>query len=596
MMRIPSHPNELIIQIFSDNLLPSDDELVRRENTLLSLFNKYSIDEGEDAELVDFEFSDKMDEDDDNAAGSSFSETSSIEGDDVNDGDTAMDDIAEKLEPVIQERVNAWPEKGINLQLKRVDPSVSVEEWLKNQESTTTTEKYKKVVVNEEKKTTTTTMKHTKTTTKRATFRSFQFPRLMGMNHVHHQQILPDIDECPHDITATREKSKDEHISKRNDQQPTSKVKVNKMPVTIQLSKLPNVDVSKLTKPKQPNSEQTVKHPGDSSVIGKSKQPITKRRYPHLDYKEEPKAKQNSSKSKKKISPPVMLPPVVMQPVSENKLCLRSTLKKDAVLPVRDERNFDKPTKTLKTSAVRDDKTVDKPSRAVTTKAKKSGKQSKRKSKKQDDLMDSEPLAIVSHEKTTDSAHRSRSPLKETNRRDMVRLLNVRVNLKKLPLRPKVTIRRMRKVATEPIAEVTANDTTANWPFPSLDDQAVEIPDILPQPSVSVRGRGRPRKTLMKNPPQPTIVIHSPNSDTILGTKINETMMLVTQSDYQNSIDVKYARNTSVFERSIIPINRRIVYHPPIHDATADTDNDSECDDVLLTSYVNTGRFEQVKV
>ncbi|XP_037050137.1 uncharacterized protein LOC119084317 [Bradysia coprophila] len=589
-----------------DNLLPSDDELVRRDNTLLALFNKYSIDEGEDAELVDFDFSHIMVEDDDNAAGSSFSESSSIEGDDANDGDTVMDDIAEKLEPVIQERVNAWPEKGINLQLKRVDPSVSVEEWLKNQESTTTTEKYKKVVVNEENKTTTTTMKQTKTTTQRATFRAIQFPRPMALNNVYHQQILPDIDKCPDDITATHEKAKYEHISKPNHQQPTSKGKVNKMPVTIELSKLPNVNVSKLTKPKQPYSEQTVDHPADSLVIKKTKQP-TKRPDPHLDSNKEPKTTQNSSKSKKKILQPVELPPVVMQPVDENKRVLRSTLKKNAVLPVRDERSVDKPTKTLRTSAIRDDKA----SRTVMTTAKKSGSQSKVKSKKQDDLMDSEPLAIVSPEKTNDSAHRSRLPLKDkqTNRRE-THLSNVRVNLTRLPC-PKVT-------------------TTANRSLSSIDDQAIEIPDI---PTVGIRGRGRPRKalkgserqlssyhhvttienttaeassvqrrpllprkTLMKNPSQPTIVIHSPNSDTILGTKIDDTMMLVTQSDYRNSIHVKYARNTSVFKRNIIPINRRILYQPPIHDATADTDNDSECEDVLLSSYVNTGRFVQVKI
>lgn len=99
---------------------------------------------------------------------SSFSETSSYE---TTEDTFDIEKMDQQLQPVIASRVNAWHEKGINFQLKTVDPSVTVEQWLKaNQEFTTTTKKYEKTVISENNKTTIITTKETKTTTSRRSF------------------------------------------------------------------------------------------------------------------------------------------------------------------------------------------------------------------------------------------------------------------------------------------------------------------------------------------------------------------------------------------------------------------------------------------
>lgn len=595
------------------------------ELTKAIIIQKYSIDEDDDAELADLDFSDKMDEADDNASGSSFSETSSVEAEEgsANDSCTAVDGMAEKLEPVIQKRMNAWPAKGINFQLKRVDPSMSVEEWLKaNQESTTTTKKYKKTVVNEENKTTTTTTKHTTTTTKRSSFRTIHFPRLISNEH-HHKPTLLTIVESPGEANTAKQ-TKSNHINKPVDLPATSNdaSTVKKLPVTIELSKLSDAVTSRLTKPKQSDKQPLFHHmekSPNSAIIEKSKQP-TKR---------------------KKI-----LPSVVQPLVDENMRCLRSRSKKNieqnTAMPVRPEANINKPKKTVKKSSARDDKSVDKPPKIVKTTAEKKSKPSKAKSKKQVHqvdltLMNSETSsAIVPRVKKPDSTHRSRSPLKDIppNRTETtVKLPEVRVNVTRLKW-PKVTTSRDAGIQNAAIEQqmFSADDTIVNPQLSSLDVQMMNISESITQPSIGAKKWGRPRKTaqennlqssshlvtidvqnndtiaqtsstmhrfprltMLKNPPQP-IVVHSPNSETLLGTKIDDTMMLVTERDYKKRINVKYARKTSVFERSYIPMNRRIIYQPPMLDVTANTDDDSECEDVLLTSFLHTGRFAQIKV
>lgn len=108
-------------------------------------------------------------EDESSGSEQSFSETSSIESECSFD----MEKMKLQLQPVINERVNAWPEKGIYLHLKTVDPSVTVEEWLQaNQEHTTTKKQTRKTIISEDNKKTTirTTEKTTTTTTTRKSF------------------------------------------------------------------------------------------------------------------------------------------------------------------------------------------------------------------------------------------------------------------------------------------------------------------------------------------------------------------------------------------------------------------------------------------
>lgn len=103
------------------------------------------------------------------------------------------------------------------------------------------------------------------------------------------------------------------------------------------------------------------------------------------------------------------------------------------------------------------------------------------------------------------------------------------------------------------------------------------------------------RNNLMKKSKR-QIVIHSPSSDTILGTKIDDTFMLVTKNDYQKRIHSKYLRNTdrSIMNNSIIPINRRIVFKPPM--AIMEDNSGSEAEDELMTAYTNTGHIFQTEV
>lgn len=578
-------------------------------------------------------------------------------------GTAAIDDeMATKLQPIIQKRMDAWPEKGINLQLaKRVDQSVSVDDWLKaNQESTTTSKKYKKIVVNEENKTTITTTKHTKTTTKRSTFSTFRMPGMLTVNsNAHHQQIHPYHDNSAEDIVpAADTKWKDKAVNKSKKEQATSVKdagKVNKLPVKIELSKLPNVIRSKLTK--RYDKEPLPEHLADPPIIEKAKQP-TKR----AGQKAQLKETEIKSKSKKKVSPPVVLPPVD----EGNQRCLRSRSKKiSAVLPVPDEKSVSKPTtKTLEAPAKRAVKTIDESPKLVKTAAQKNSLPSKAKSKKPNQQLDlpapnRKPMPSMPYEKKAGSTHRSRSPLREkTNQIETgYKLVDVRVHLKRLKT-PVVTTSRSPRIQpiAQPIAEVADFDTTANR-LP--DVQAMEIADMTTEPSAVVqnrlgqlqktlkenkRERVRPKKTLKENKPprktskenaiklanrhrqhdpaigdpntttstgrqlrnrsiqlnnplQSTIVVHSPSYNTTLGTKINDTMMVVTQNDYKKCINPKYARNTSLFKRNILPIDRRIIYQPPMLNISADvSDYDSESDDVLVTSYMHTGRFVQIKV
>lgn len=99
-------------------------------------------------------------------------------------------------------------------------------------------------------------------------------------------------------------------------------------------------------------------------------------------------------------------------------------------------------------------------------------------------------------------------------------------------------------------------------------------------------------KTMVKE----TIVIHSPDSEEILGTKIDAQFMLVTKHDLEKRIDPKYHETTdtsfineSINRGLIIPINQEIVYQPPIIED--DNEYHSECDDELLTSYTSKGHF-----
>lgn len=123
---------------------------------------KFGIDEGSDAELID-DVNSSTDSNDSSSSGSSFSEMKSNETEDSFD----IEKMGQLVRPVIADRVNAWPVKGIDFQLKTVDPSVTVEEWLQaNQEfTTTTTKEYTKTVINENRKSITITKKTRTTTT-----------------------------------------------------------------------------------------------------------------------------------------------------------------------------------------------------------------------------------------------------------------------------------------------------------------------------------------------------------------------------------------------------------------------------------------------
>lgn len=90
---------------------------------------------------------DEVNVNDDIDSDSSFSEMSSNETEDNFD----MDEMNKQLPPIITDRVNAWPEKGIHFQIKTVDRCLSVEDWLMaNQEFTTTTKKSKTTVIKEQ--------------------------------------------------------------------------------------------------------------------------------------------------------------------------------------------------------------------------------------------------------------------------------------------------------------------------------------------------------------------------------------------------------------------------------------------------------------
>lgn len=131
---------------------------------MVLLLQKFSIDEGSDPELVD-DVKSLTASNDSSDSDSTFSEASSNE---TTEDTFDIEKMDQELQPIIASRVNAWHEKNIHFQLKTVDPSLTVEQWLAaNQEFTTTTKKYQKTVISENNKTTIITTKKTRTTTSR---------------------------------------------------------------------------------------------------------------------------------------------------------------------------------------------------------------------------------------------------------------------------------------------------------------------------------------------------------------------------------------------------------------------------------------------
>lgn len=549
------------------------------------LFQKYSIDEGEDPGGYEFGSSDEIVEDD-SASGSSFSEASSIEDSDSSE----VEKITACLQPAVQKRVDAWTKNGINLQLKTVDPSVTIDEWLKaNQECTTTTKNYKKTVVNEDNKTITTTMKQTKTTTKKTSFNSF-VPRLMGIQEARNHRIndsaikpsticaMPSYNNDVPDTDSDGKKMVPEKRKKTKKSSKSSKdvmrIKEGGLPVTIDISRLAAMPVTKnqaegnietFKKPKQPHKKQ-------------SEQP---------DHKEPEKQKRIKPKAKKILKSDAM-------PLVKTTRCLRSRLKENIVVSEKDETTVAKqPKATVKNS-----------------RSKKGNHMELRHSN------DLPSTSVVPFEKKSESTQQSRPPLKEravNQREDDPKFLNAIVAVKRLPPR-RVTTRRQAQIQNILIEQNLDNGTTVT--HSQLVSDSVSSGDFGGPDTnshvvsnnnscdfgvrTSTANRFRQSKLSMKNVRHKRqIVIHSPNSETILGTKVDSTHMLVTKNDYEKHIDPKHLRKTdlSFMNDSVVPINRRIVYRPPANDTiNENTDYDSECEDVLVTSYMNSGQVFQLKV
>lgn len=498
----------------------------------------------------------------DDVSGSSFSEASSIEGD--SEDSSEVENIKKHLQPAIQKRVNAWPKKGINFQLKTVHPSVTVDDWLKaNQEFTTTTKDYKKTVVTEDKKTVTTTMKRTKTTTKKSSFNSF-VPRLIGIEEVKNHQlneIEPAISAISNDtvVPHTNSKGKKNVATKKkkveDQRQPSKNLKERGLPVKIDLSRLADLSVT------NKDAEEIVE------TFTRPKQ-STRKPSKLKELKELENPKQIKSKSEKKISKSD-----AMSSDQANTRCLRSRLKENIVQQVQDEKSSNKQPK-MKMTKIRNEP---------------------------DNQMElySENLpstSVTPFEKKSKSVHRSRSPLKErkvNGQENCQKLLKVKVVLKKMPpvVVPTRKNARIQKSGFEQISESGARDN--NSQFVSNYYSSCN----LGAQTISLNRSRRP--TIVMNLTRRQIVMHSPNSETLLGTKIDNTFMLVTKNDYKKHIAPKFIRKTdlSVMNNSIVPINRRIVYQlPAIDTANDNTDNDSECEDILLTSHTNTGHIFQLKL
>lgn len=500
---------------------------------------------------------------DDNVSGSSFSEASSIEGD--SEDFSEVENIKKHLQPAIQKRVNAWPKKGINFQLKTVHPSVTVDDWLKaNQEFTTTTKDYKKTVVTEVNKTVTTTTKRTKTTTKKSSFNSF-VPRLIGIEEVKNHQlneIEPAISAISNDsvVPHTNSKGKKNVPTKKkkveDQRQPAHHPKEKGLPVKINLSRLADFPVT--NRSSEENVETFTRPKRSTRKTSKLK-----------EHKELEKPKQIKSKSDEKNSKSD-----AMSSDQANTRCLRSRFKENIVEQVQDEKSSNKQPK-MKMTKIR---------------------------KEPDNQMElySENLpstSVTPFVKKSESVHRSRSPLKEreVNRKENChKLSNAKVVVKKMPpvVVPTRKNSRIQKSGFEQTSDSGARDT--NSQFVSNYNSSCN----LGAQTIYMNRSQRP-SIMMKNVTRRQIVMHSPNSETFLGTKIDNTFMLVTKNDYKKHIAPKYIRKTdlSVMNNSIVPINRRIVYQPPAIDTTNDnTDYDSECEDVLLTSHINTGHIIQLKL
>ncbi|KAJ6638388.1 hypothetical protein Bhyg_11123 [Pseudolycoriella hygida] len=150
------------------DFLPKDSELLKREKRFFALFDKFDVDEGSDAEIIEHESSnDEMFNDDINDSASEYSDYSSSASEESFD----IEKIHQELQPFITNRINAWVHNGTNLKLKTVHPSVTVEEWLKaNEEISSTTKKSTKTVIDKEKRRITVMTTETKTTTSRRSY------------------------------------------------------------------------------------------------------------------------------------------------------------------------------------------------------------------------------------------------------------------------------------------------------------------------------------------------------------------------------------------------------------------------------------------
>lgn len=521
-------------------------------------FQKYSIDEGEDAELVDDEPIDKNDEHehdkDENVSDDSFIGTSSIEGEE--EDTSVINKITKQLEPVIKKRVKAWPKKGIDLQLHTVDPSVSVDEWMKaNQEWTTTTEKYKKTVVNEDTKTTTTISKHIQTTTKKTSLNSFvpRMPRFVSLDALYESERRPAIHAIPNDSTVVHTKSKNEKDvpikqakTKVQKESLNDVKKMRKLPVKIYTSRLVDESVIKKQAVQKEESELPTKM--------QSKQ------------REKKTQVKSNSKSEKKISKSDAIPSDI-----ENKRCLRSSKNKESIL-----------------KRIQNEKPVNKLSKMKTIK-----KNDNQGNDLSNDLQLSALLPFEETvENTTEPVRRSRSPLKErkVNRteNDPKRCRNVKVVIEKMPKVVMITRKSasLQKNALEQTLSGRTNEMSASSRSVSNYYQDNGSRYSASQCTSSMNRSRRPQEK--------QIVIYSPNSTSPLGTKIDDKLMLVTKRDYEKYFDPKCIRTMNALNDSVVPINRRIIYKPPIMDTINESsDWDSDCDDDLLTTYCKTGHIVQ---
>lgn len=503
--------------------------------------------------------------------------------DDVNDDidpDSSLSEIStnetednfvindQQLIPIIKERVNAWPEKGIQFQIQTIDRGVSVEEWLMaNQEFTTTTKKSKTTVINKANTTTTVTTETTRTTTMR---KSINVVRNQAKNGNQVKAITNG------EFTASSSPKDDKRIENES-----KKPKERKEKIETQIQGLfadgliSSKRFSCLSKPGKQSTLNVNKNVGRQNMVTSPKK--VKRLSPQKMRNMRSRIKSLPTEAEKIHSTSEIVPNEIAVGLDNEDVV-------DNTKPVQEQKQNRKTSKSKKSKRLSPQKKRNR-IKSSPTEAEKIDTHSE---VAEAEKINTNPEVMVS---LTDGAFDSEM-ISDKPVQDEPRNPKTGKSKKVKRLSPQKKKNRKKSPPTE-AEKINANPevVVSNGIDGVLESEIVFDRPVPGEPQNPKRGNSNKASDVPKS--RPEIVVYSANAGEEFGTKIDNEFISVAKEDIENRIDLKYHRQhfLNSMKNCIVPVNQNIVYVPPMNDTTMQNNDGSESDDDLLTSYTRTGHL-----